>query len=198
MAWVVIFVTAKALKLEKYGVEIKAYSLVYKNKSVNEVLIRILGRTRRSVKVFANVSVIAGFMMMAFAFYFLLNNISNFFVAPTAFSELTVLIPGITLTSAPATKICSTKPAAADEAAGAAYVITAAVVEVKAVAAVAAVAAKAAVGATPAVVAVVEVKEVKAVAAVAEVKGTFKCAAAGASYMTVGAAALIAAATLLQ
>ena len=102
MAWVVIFVTAKALKLEKYGVEIKAYSLVYKNKSVNEVLIRILGRTRRSVKVFANVSVIAGFMMMAFAFYFLLNNISNFFVAPTAFSELTVLIPGITLTSAPA------------------------------------------------------------------------------------------------
>ena len=102
MAWVAIFVTAKALKLEKYGVEIKAYSLVYKNKSVNEVLIRILGRTRRSVKVFANISVIAGFMMMAFAFYFLLNNISNFFVAPTAFSELTVLIPGITLTSAPA------------------------------------------------------------------------------------------------
>ena len=104
----------------------------------------------------------------------------------------------VTGTGAPATKICSTKPAAAEEAAGAAYVITAAVVEVKAVVAVAAVAAKAAVGATPAVVAVVEVKEVKAVAAVAEVKGTFKCAAAGASYMTVGAAALIAAATLLQ
>merc|ERR1712166_1532805 len=92
----------------------------------------------------------------------------------------------VTGTGAPATKICSTKPAAAEEAAGAAYVITAAVVEVKAVVAVAAVAAKAAVGATPAVVAVVEVK------------GTFKCAAAGASYMTVGAAALIAAATLLQ
>merc|ERR1712166_1157063 len=81
----------------------------------------------------------------------------------------------VTGTGAPATKICSTKPAAAEEAAGAAYVITAAVVEVKAVVAVAAVAAKAAVG---------------------EVKGTFKCAAAGASYMTVGAAALIAAATL--
>jgi len=102
MAWVAIFVTAKALKLEKYGVEIKAYSLVYKNKSVNDVLIKILGRTKRWVKVFANVSVIAGFIMMAFAFWFLLNNVSNFFVAQSEFNELTVLIPGITLTSAPA------------------------------------------------------------------------------------------------
>ena len=102
MAWVAIFVTAKALKLEKYGVEIKPYSLVYKNKSVNDVLIKILGRTKRGIKVFANVSVIAGFIMMAFAFWFLLNNVSNFFVAQSEFNELTVLIPGITLTSAPA------------------------------------------------------------------------------------------------
>ena len=102
MAWVVIFISAKALKLEKYGFEIKAYSLVYKNKSVNELLIRILGRTRAVVSVFANVSVIAGFIMMGFAFWFLLNNVSNFFVAQSEFNELTVLIPGVTLTSAPA------------------------------------------------------------------------------------------------
>ena len=96
MAWVVIFISAKALKLEKYGVEIKAYSLVYKNKSVNEVLIKILGRTKPIVSVFANVSVIAGFIMMGFAFWFLLNNVSNFFVAQSEFNEpLTVLIPGM-------------------------------------------------------------------------------------------------------
>jgi len=40
--------------------------------------------------------------MMGFAFWFLLNNVSNFFVAQSEFNELTVLIPGITLTSAPA------------------------------------------------------------------------------------------------
>ena len=99
MAWVVIVVTAKGLKLEKYGVEIKAYSLVYKNKQVQSVLTKILGRTRRGVRVFADVSVIAGFIMMGFAFWFLLDNVSKFFVAPTDFSELTVLIPGVTLTS---------------------------------------------------------------------------------------------------
>ena len=102
IAWVIIFVTAKGLKLQKYGVEIKAYSLVYKNKQVNSVLIRVLSRTRRGIRVFADVSVIAGFLMMGYAFYFLLNNISNYFVAQSEFAELTVLIPGVTLTSAPA------------------------------------------------------------------------------------------------
>ena len=102
MAWVVIIVIAKALKFEKYGFELKAYSLVYKNKSVNDVLIRVLGRTERGIRVFANISVIAGFLMMGFAFYFLLNNVSNYFVAQANFAELTVLIPGVTLTSAPA------------------------------------------------------------------------------------------------
>ena len=103
MAWVVIIVVAKALKLERYGFELKAYSLVYKNKSVNDVLIKVLGRTKRGIKVFADLSVVAGFLMMGFAFYFLLNNVSNYFVAQSdGFSELTVLIPGVTLTSAPA------------------------------------------------------------------------------------------------
>ncbi len=100
VAWVVIVIVAKALKLEKYGFEIKAYSLVYKNKGVNSVLIKILSRTKRGIRVFADTSVIAGFIMMGFAFWFLLNNVSNFFVAQTEFAELTVLIPGITLTSA--------------------------------------------------------------------------------------------------
>ncbi len=102
IAWVIVIVIAKALKLEKYGFELKAYSLVYKNKEVNSVLIKLLGRTKRGIRVFADASVIAGFMMMGFAFWFLLNNVSNFFVAQNEFAELTVLIPGVTLTSGPA------------------------------------------------------------------------------------------------
>ena len=102
MAWVVIFVTAKALKLEKYGFTIKPYSLTYKNYKVQSALTKMLGRTRRGIRVFADVSVIAGFLMMGFAFWFLLNNIFNYFQEPAEFAELTVLIPGVTLTSASA------------------------------------------------------------------------------------------------
>ena len=102
LAWVVILAIAKALKLEKHGFTIKAYSLTYKNTQVQSVLSKMLTRTKRGIRVFADVSVIAGFLMMGFAFWFLLSNISNFFVEPTEFAELTVLIPGITLTSASA------------------------------------------------------------------------------------------------
>ena len=99
IAWVVIVVTAKGLKLERYGVEIKAYSLVYKNKQVQSVLTKILGRTKRGIRVFADVSVIAGFIMMGFAFWFLSDNVVKFLYIPEEANELTVLIPGITLTS---------------------------------------------------------------------------------------------------
>lgn len=99
IAWVAILIVAKALKLERHGFELKVYSLVYKNQQVQSVLTKILGRTKRGIRVFADVSVVAGFMMMGFAFWFLISNISKFFVAPSDFAELTVLIPGITLTS---------------------------------------------------------------------------------------------------
>jgi len=102
IAWVVILVIAKSLKLEKHGFTIKAYSLTYKNTQVQSMLSKMLTRTKRGIRVFADVSVIAGFLMMGFAFWFLLSNISNFFVEPTEFAELTVLIPGVTLTSASA------------------------------------------------------------------------------------------------
>ena len=70
MAWVAIFITAKVLKAERFGFTIKPYSLTYKNYKVQSALTRLLGRTRRGIRVFADVSVIAGFLMMGFAFWF--------------------------------------------------------------------------------------------------------------------------------
>ncbi|MEM3065006.1 MAG: site-2 protease family protein [Candidatus Nitrosotenuis sp.] len=99
MAWVVILGVTKALKLEKHGFEVKPYSLTYKNTQVQAALTRMLGRTRRGVRVFADVSVVAGFIMMAFGFWFLIDNVAKFFDRPAEFAELTVLIPGVTLTS---------------------------------------------------------------------------------------------------
>ena len=102
IAWVIIVLVAKGLKLDKRGFEIKPYSLTYKNYQVQSALTKMLNRTRRGVRIFADVSVVAGFLMMGFAFWFLLSNVSNFFVKPTEFAQLTVLIPGVTLTSSTA------------------------------------------------------------------------------------------------
>ena len=102
IAWVVTIVLAKACGLDRHGFSLKPYSLVYRNESVNDILERLLSRTRRAVRIFADVSVVAGFAMMAFAFYFLAANVTAYFDAPTEFAEVTVLIPGVTLTSGPA------------------------------------------------------------------------------------------------
>lgn len=102
IGWVAVLGAAKLLRLERRGVELKPYSLVYKNHGVQEYLSRMLGRTRRAVRVFADASVVSGFAMMGFAFWFLLDNIAKFILAPAEAAELTVLIPGVTLTSASA------------------------------------------------------------------------------------------------
>ena len=99
VAWVLILAVSKALRLQNHGFEIKPYSIVYKNAQVQTVLTKMLSRTKRGIRIFADVSVIAGFLMMGFAFWFLLSNISKFFVEPTEFAEVTVLIPGVTMTS---------------------------------------------------------------------------------------------------
>ena len=99
IAWIVIVVLAKASKLDKRGFEIKPYSLTYKNYNVQLILTRLLSRTEKATRIFSNASVVAGFIMMGFAFWFLISNLSNFFVKPESFSELTILIPGVTIQS---------------------------------------------------------------------------------------------------
>jgi len=99
IAWVIVFGIAKLLKLDKHGFEVKPYSLTYKNQNVQMILSRILSRTEKATRIFSNTSVVLGFVMMGAAFWYLASNLSNFFVKPESFSEMTVLIPGVTIQS---------------------------------------------------------------------------------------------------
>jgi membrane-associated protease RseP (regulator of RpoE activity) len=99
VAWIIIFAIAKASKLDKHGFEIKPYSLTYKNQNVQLILTRLLNRTQRATKIFSNTSVVLGFIMMGLGFWYLASNLSNFFVKPESFAEMTVLIPGVTIQS---------------------------------------------------------------------------------------------------
>lgn len=99
IAWFIIFGIAKASKLDKRGFEIKPYSLTYKNQNVQVLLSRVLGRTERATRIFSNTSVVLGFIMMGAGFWYLISNLSNFFVKPESFAEMTVLIPGVTIQS---------------------------------------------------------------------------------------------------
>ncbi|MDE1872736.1 MAG: site-2 protease family protein [Thaumarchaeota archaeon] len=99
MAWCIVFAIAKVSRLDKRGFEVKPYSITYKNQNVQLLLTRLLGRTERATRIFSNVSVVLGFIMMGAGFWYLISNLSNFFVKPEAFAEMTVLIPGVTIQS---------------------------------------------------------------------------------------------------
>jgi len=99
IAWFIIFAIAKISKLDKRGFEVKPYSITYKNQNVQLLLTRLLGRTERATRIFSNASVVLGFIMMGAGFWYLISNLSNFFVKPEAFAEMTVLIPGVTIQS---------------------------------------------------------------------------------------------------
>ncbi len=101
IAWVMILVTAKALRLDKRGFEIKPFMLTYKNHSVSSTLDRLLSISIGGVRLFSNVSIVAGAVMMGLAIWFLLNNLVNYFQANDSFSEVTLLIPGVTIRSVP-------------------------------------------------------------------------------------------------
>lgn len=98
VAWILILAGAKALRLEKRGFEIKPFMLTYKNHNVAGTLDRMLSN-RTLVRIFADVGVVGGAIMMAFALWFLISNLSNFFVADEQFAEVTLLIPGVTVRS---------------------------------------------------------------------------------------------------
>jgi membrane-associated protease RseP (regulator of RpoE activity) len=99
IAWVIVFMIAKVSKLDKHGFEVKPYSITYKNQNVQLILTRILSKTHCATRIFSNISVVLGFVMMGAAFWYLASNLSNFFVKPESFSEMTVLIPGVTIQS---------------------------------------------------------------------------------------------------
>jgi len=99
IAWFIVFVIAKVSKLDKRGFEVKPYSITYKNQNVQLLLTKLLGRTERATRIFSNASVVLGFIMMGAGFWYLISNLSNFFVKPEAFAEMTVLIPGVTIQS---------------------------------------------------------------------------------------------------
>ncbi|WP_316506644.1 site-2 protease family protein [Nitrosopumilus sp.] len=99
IAWGIILGIAKGLKLESRGFSLTPYSLTYRNEQVQSVLTKILSKTKRGTRVFADVSVIAGFLMMGFVFWFLITNLPKFFIAPSEASQILPLIPGVTLVS---------------------------------------------------------------------------------------------------
>nr|MDO8080623.1 site-2 protease family protein [Candidatus Freyarchaeota archaeon] len=99
MFWMIIFILAKYLKLEKYGLDVFPFFLMYRTKRFNNIISRIAQKSPKIWKAVSTFGVALSYAALGYGIFFLLQNLINAFVQPQLSSPLVPIIPGITITS---------------------------------------------------------------------------------------------------
>lgn len=96
--WMILFIIAKYLKLEKYGFDIAPFFLMYKTKRFNKFISEIAQKSPKFWKTTATLGVAISYAALGYGIMVLLRNLINVFVQPQNASPLIPIIPGITIT----------------------------------------------------------------------------------------------------
>jgi len=95
--WIVFYIAAVLLKLEKYGFDVHPLYAMYKSTRLNSFLERTGRRSPRLWRVVGNIGVAASFGEVVFMSYLLFLNLYRFVFAPERASPVMPLIPGVTI-----------------------------------------------------------------------------------------------------
>ena len=95
--WLLFYLAAEALKLQRFGVEVHPLYAIFKSKKLNSFLERTGRRSPRFWRVLGNVGVAASFGQVAFMTYLLFLNLYRFMYTPEQASPVMPLIPGVTI-----------------------------------------------------------------------------------------------------
>jgi len=95
--WTLIYALSRALHLEKYGVDVTPFYLIYRTKRFNNALDKIAVRFKRFWLVALNISVIFAFGLMTYAIYMVTINLANFIYLPKKAGPIVPLVPLITI-----------------------------------------------------------------------------------------------------
>jgi len=97
VVWAAIYVSNRLLSLEKYGLEVTFYYLIYRTKRFNEFLKKIAEKNKKFWQTFANLGIAAVVVQMPLAIYFLTINLQRFIYTPKEAEPITLILPGITI-----------------------------------------------------------------------------------------------------
>lgn len=95
--WLLFYLAAEALKLQRFGVEVRPLYAIFKSKKLNSFLERTGRRSPRFWRVLGNVGVATSFGQVAFMTYLLFLNLYRFVYRPEQASPVMPLIPGVTI-----------------------------------------------------------------------------------------------------
>ena len=97
IGWVIIYGLSKLTNLKRFGLEVKPLILIYESSRFKEFIQKFQEKEDKYTRIFLNISILISIGLMAYAFYFLSNNIMRLIqVKPTA-SPVVLVLPGITI-----------------------------------------------------------------------------------------------------
>ncbi len=95
--WTLILILNVILPLRRYGVEVKPFYLVYKSSKLTDLLGKAAYKRRMLWRSLSNLSVVFGVGLMAYALYFLSDNLLRYIRPGTTGVSLLPVLPGITI-----------------------------------------------------------------------------------------------------
>jgi len=98
LAWLALYLLTRRLGLERKGIYTYPLVVLYRYAKSDALFARLI-RWPRALRAFGQVSVLVGFGLMAYALWFLATNLMKHISAASGFEPLTILIPGVTITS---------------------------------------------------------------------------------------------------
>jgi membrane-associated protease RseP (regulator of RpoE activity) len=97
--WIILFVLAKYLHLEKHGVSVGPLFLMYATKRFNNIISRTAQKSPKIWKTASTLGVALSYAALGYGIVALIRNLINAFVQPQLSFPLVPIIPGITITN---------------------------------------------------------------------------------------------------
>lgn len=97
LGWIIFYISAYLLKLDRFGFEVHPFYAFYKSTRLNSFIERLGRLSPRLWRVLGNIGVAASVGQVIFMSYLLFINLYRFFYLPERASPVMPLIPGVTV-----------------------------------------------------------------------------------------------------
>jgi len=96
--WLMIVLVGQYLHLEKYGLEISPFVILWRTKRFNNFIRKVAKKAPWLWRKIWLIGIPLGLASLLYGFYFLLINLVRFFVSPSTAASVVPVLPGITIT----------------------------------------------------------------------------------------------------
>jgi len=95
--WLVLYALSRVVHLDKHGLDVKPFYLMYKSKALNNTLDNWAKKRRKLWLILSNISIAFGVGLMVFSIYILFNNLLSFIFSTGVAAPIFPVIPVLTI-----------------------------------------------------------------------------------------------------